>query len=63
MDTGELSGKVAIVTGGAAGIGRATAELLVAEGARVVIADLDVEGGQAVAAEIGDDCRLLARPM
>ncbi len=55
MDTGELSGKVAIVTGGAAGIGRATAEMLVAEGARVVIADLDVEGGQAVAAEIGDD--------
>ena len=55
MDTGELSGKIAIVTGGAAGIGRATAEMLVAEGARVVIADLDVEGGQAVAAEIGDD--------
>jgi NAD(P)-dependent dehydrogenase (short-subunit alcohol dehydrogenase family) len=55
MDTGELSGKVAIVTGGAGGIGRATAEVLVAAGARVVIADLDVEAGQAVAAEIGDE--------
>ena len=32
----ELAGKVAIVTGGAGGIGRATAEVLVAEGARVV---------------------------
>jgi NAD(P)-dependent dehydrogenase (short-subunit alcohol dehydrogenase family) len=49
----ELSGKVAIVTGGAGGLGRATAELFVAEGARVVIADLDTERGQAAAAELG----------
>ena len=41
----ELAGKVAIVTGGAGGIGRATAELLVAEGATVVIADVDVDRG------------------
>ena len=54
MNTQELAGKVAIVTGGAGGIGRATAELLVAEGARVVVADLDVEGGQDVAAGIGE---------
>ena len=54
MDTGELSGKVAIVTGGASGIGRATAEMLVAAGARVVIADIDAEAGRAVAAAIGD---------
>jgi NAD(P)-dependent dehydrogenase (short-subunit alcohol dehydrogenase family) len=50
----ELSGKVAIVTGGASGIGRATVELFAAEGARVVIADVDVEGGEALAAALGE---------
>jgi NAD(P)-dependent dehydrogenase (short-subunit alcohol dehydrogenase family) len=54
MNTQELAGKVAVVTGGAGGIGRATAELLVAEGARVVVADLDAEGGQEVAAAFGE---------
>jgi NAD(P)-dependent dehydrogenase (short-subunit alcohol dehydrogenase family) len=49
----ELSGKVAIVTGGASGIGRATVELFVAEGAKVVVADVDVERGEALAAELG----------
>ena len=49
----ELAGKVAIVTGGAGGIGRATVELFVAEGARVVIADVDPEGGGKLAAELG----------
>ena len=45
---------MAIVTGGAGGIGRAAAELFVAEGAKVVIADLDVTRGEELAVELGD---------
>lgn len=48
-----FDGKVVIVTGGAQGIGRACVEAFVAEGGAVVIADVDVEHGQALAAELG----------
>lgn len=43
-----FSGKVALVTGGAAGIGEATAHAFAAQGARVVVSDIDEAGGQAV---------------
>src|SRR5829696_8631675 len=48
-----LEGKRAIVTGGAQGIGRATARLLSEHGASVVIADVDRAGAESVAADIG----------
>lgn len=50
----ELAGKVAIVTGGASGIGRATVERFVAEGARVMIADIDRDAGTALVESLGD---------
>jgi NAD(P)-dependent dehydrogenase (short-subunit alcohol dehydrogenase family) len=53
----ELAGKVAIVTGGASGLGYATVQKFVAEGARVVIADLDEEGGEKLAAGCGTNAR------
>jgi NAD(P)-dependent dehydrogenase (short-subunit alcohol dehydrogenase family) len=50
----ELAGKVAIVTGGASGIGRGTVERFVAEGARVVIADVEEPVLQLATKELGD---------
>ena len=50
---GRLNGKVAIVTGAASGMGAATVARFVAEGAQVVAADLQLEKGEALAAELG----------
>jgi NAD(P)-dependent dehydrogenase (short-subunit alcohol dehydrogenase family) len=49
----DIAGKVFIVTGGASGLGEGTARMLATEGATVVIADLQVERGQTIAAELG----------
>jgi NAD(P)-dependent dehydrogenase (short-subunit alcohol dehydrogenase family) len=49
----ELEGKVAIVTGGAGGLGRGIVDAMAAEGARVVVADVDAERGAELAAQLG----------
>lgn len=49
-----LAGKVAVVTGAACGIGKATARLLAAAGAQIVVADKDLAGAEAVAEELGN---------
>jgi 2-hydroxycyclohexanecarboxyl-CoA dehydrogenase len=51
----DLQGRTVIVTGGASGIGRATALLLAEEGAKVFVGDIDAEGGRATAAQGGSE--------
>ena len=48
----EMSGKVALITGAATGIGRATAELFAREGASLALADLNEEQGESLAAQL-----------
>ena len=55
--TGRLDGKVAVITGAASGIGAGTARRFVAEGAMVIVADMQVEAGQALVDELGDHTR------
>ncbi|MGP3699528.1 SDR family oxidoreductase [Rhodobacter sp. NSM] len=54
--SGKFDGKVAVITGGASGIGLATAEALLAEGATVVVADRDRAGMEALADRHGPRC-------
>lgn len=51
---GLLEGKVAVITGGASGMGAASAETFVREGDRVVIADIQDSEGQALAERLGE---------
>lgn len=55
LDIYDLSGRTAVVTGGASGIGEAAAEVLAAVGANVVVADLDLEGAEATVKRIVAD--------
>ncbi|MEL6516519.1 MAG: SDR family oxidoreductase [Pseudomonadota bacterium] len=54
MDLG-LSGKTALITGGASGIGQATAKALLTEGAKILLADLDEDDAKEAARELGGD--------
>ena len=57
---GRVEGKVALVTGAASGLGKADAERLVAEGASVLLTDLNTAAGEAAAKSLGDAAHFLA---
>lgn len=56
---GRLAGKVAVITGGSKGLGEADARLFAAEGAQVVITDIDRDAGAALASDIGPSARFI----
>jgi 3-oxoacyl-[acyl-carrier protein] reductase len=51
-----LEGKISLITGGASGIGRATAKKFIQEGARVIICDVDMANGQETEKNLGENC-------
>jgi NAD(P)-dependent dehydrogenase (short-subunit alcohol dehydrogenase family) len=55
--TGRLEGRTAVITGAASGIGAGTARLFVEEGARVVVADMQIDAGKALVDELGESAR------
>jgi NAD(P)-dependent dehydrogenase (short-subunit alcohol dehydrogenase family) len=57
--SGRLQGRAAVITGAASGIGAETARVFVANGARVVVADLQEEAGRKVAAQLGEAARFI----
>jgi 3(or 17)beta-hydroxysteroid dehydrogenase len=57
--TGRIAGRVALVTGGAMGLGKADCRRLAAEGAKVIVTDREVEAAHEVAADIGGDAMAL----
>ena len=57
--TGRIEGKVGVITGGASGIGEGTARRFVAEGALIIIADLQRDRGEQLAAELGAAARFI----
>ena len=56
----EHQGRVAVVTGGGKGIGRGTVEVLIRAGAKVIMLDVDAEGGQQTADALGDNAHFIA---
>ena len=50
----DIEGKIAVITGGASGLGRATAEMVIAQGGKVAVLDLNEELAQATATELGE---------
>ena len=55
----EINNNTVIVTGGASGLGAATAEMIVAQGGNVIIADMNAQAGSALAAKLGDSANFI----
>ena len=56
----KIQGKVCVVTGGASGLGAATAQYLVAQGAKVILVDMNQELGQKLQQQLGENAEFIA---